>query len=195
MHARFSGRLIICATLLLSLNSFVFAQGGSSQSDLSPLQRMDVMRSKLESMRRSLNSAVSGLESQGSQSDKKNPDDPRQRLRGLDKEVGSLLSEVNDLRSKQERAERYDQTALDRLESSVVDLDKRVQAGLQSTASVRTTASNSGSSKGKKKKGKFFGLFGGGGDNKYEELTGTVAAGRDRVLFEEAAKEVRKGNH
>jgi len=69
--------------------------------------------------------------------------------------------------------------------------------GLQATASVRTTAANSGAaaSKGKKKKGKFLGLFGGGGNDKYEELTGTVAPGRDRVLFEEAAKEVRKGNH
>ncbi len=106
-----------------------------------------------------------------------------------------MLSEINDLRGKQERAERYDQTALDRLEVSVAELDKRVQAALQSTASVRTSATNSGSSKGKKKKGKFFGLFGGGDGNKYEELTGTVAPGRDRVLFEEAAKEVRKGNH
>lgn len=195
MHVRFGARLIICAGLLLVLNSLAFAQGGSSQSDLSPLQRMDVMRSKIESMRRSLNSAISGLESQSGEGDKKNPDDPRQRLRGLDKEAGSILSEINDLRSKQERAERYDQTALDRLEASVSDLDKRVQAALQSTASVRTNATNSGSSKGKKKKGRFFGLFGGGGDDKYEELTGTVAPGRDRVLFEEAAKEIRKGNH
>jgi len=194
MHFRFVARLIICAGLLLVLNSVAFAQGGSSQSDLSPLQRMDVMRSKIESMRRSLNSAISALESQG-QGDKKNPDDPRQRLRGLDKEAGSILSEINDFRSKQERAERYDQTALDRLETSVSELEKRVQAALQSTASVRTNAANSGSSKGKKKKGRFLGLFGGGGDDKYEELTGTVAPGRDRVLFEEAAKEVRKGNH
>jgi len=47
----------------------------------------------------------------------------------------------------------------------------------------------------KKKKGRFFGLLGGGGDDKYEELTSTVAPGRDRVLFEEAATQVRKGNH
>lgn len=126
--------------------------------------------------------------------EKKNPDDPRNRLRGLDKEVGTLLSEVNDIRGKHERSERFDQTALDRLETSVTDLNTRVQAGLQSTAGARTSAARSGDSK-KKKKGKFLGLFGGGGDNKYEELTGTVAAGRDRVLFVEAANEVRKGNH
>src|SRR6185503_787378 len=56
------------------------------------------------------------------------------------------------------------------------------------TAAVSTAAPK------KKKKGKFFGLLG-RGDNKYEELTGTVAPGRDRVLFEEAAKQVRKGQH
>ena len=39
-----------------------------------------------------------------------------------------------------------------------------------------------------------FGLFG-GGEDKYADLTGAAVAGRDRVLFEEAAKEVRKGHH
>lgn len=198
MHSRFGACLVICAALIFGLGGAAFAQGVSSQSELSPLQRLDVMRSKLDSLRRSLTSAISALGSQSqSEKEKKDPDDPRQRLRGLDKDVGSLLSEVNDLRGKQERSERYDQTALDRLETSVSELDKQVQMGLQATASVRTTAANSGnaSQKGKKKKGRLFGLFGGGGDNKYEELTGTVAPGRDRVLFEEAAKEVRKGNH
>lgn len=197
MHARFTTQLVICTALIFGVVGVASAQAAGAQSDLTPLQRCDVMRSKLESMRRSLNSAISGLDSQsGSQSEKekKNPDDPRERLRGLDKEIGSLLSEVNDIRGKQERAERYDQTTLDRLETSVMDLDTRVQRGLQATASVRTTAATT-SNKGKKKKGRLFGLFGGGGDDKYEELTGTVAPGRDRVLFEEAAKEVRKGNH
>ncbi len=199
MHCRSSVHLVICAVLIVGLGSAAFGQAGGSQSELSPLQRLDVMRSKLDSMRRSLNSAIAGLEAQGatqSDKEKKNADDPRQRLRGLDKEVGSLLSEINDLRGKQERSERYDQTALDRLETSVLDMDTRVQRGLQATASVRTTAANAKTApKGKKKKGRFFGLFGGGDNDKYEELTGTVAAGRDRVLFEEAAKEVRKGNH
>jgi outer membrane protein assembly factor BamD len=66
---------------------------------------------------------------------------------------------------------------------------------LQATAGARTTSVSTAPANKKKKKGRFFGLLGGGSDNKYEELTGTVAAGRDRVLFEEAAKEVRKGNH
>src|SRR5207253_3248281 len=80
---------------------------------------------------------------------------------------------------------------------SVADLSTRVQAALQSTAGERTASSTVTSSAPlrKKKKGRLFGLLGGGGDDKYAELTGTVAPGRDRVLFEEAAKQVRKGSH
>ena len=78
----------------------------------------------------------------------------------------------------------------------MADINTRVQAGLQATASARTTSAASGTAPAKKKKkGRLFGLLGGGEDDKYEELTGTVAAGRDRILFEEAVKEVRKGNH
>lgn len=196
MSFRFIALAALCVALGLGMFVTTLAQGGKPQSDLSALQRIEVMSSKLESMRRSLTNAISTMEPKGG--DKKvMADDPRQRLAGLEKEVASILSEVNDLRSKQERSERYDATALDRLESSVVDIDTRVQGGLQATASARTAgaASSVTSGKKKKKKGRFFGLLGGGGDDKYADLTGTVAAGRDRVLFEEAAKQVRKGSH
>ncbi|MEP6819903.1 MAG: outer membrane protein assembly factor BamD [bacterium] len=195
MHSRLSAHLVICAALVLLLAATALAQGSGAQSDLSPLQRLDVMHSKLDGMRRSLTSAISAIEPQ-SAGEKKNPDDPRERLRGLDKEVGSLISDVNNLRAKQERSERYDPTTLDRLEASVADLNNRVQAGLQGTAGARKSVSATAAApKKKKKKGRFFGLLGGGGDDKYEELTSTVAPGRDRVLFEEAVKEVRKGSH
>jgi outer membrane protein assembly factor BamD len=196
MHSRIGAHLVICAALVLALAGGAFPQESGTRSDLAPLQRLDVMKSKLESMRRSLTAAISSMGS-SSEKDKTNADDPRQRLRGLDKEIGSVLSEVNDVRTTQERAERYDTTVLDRLETSVADINTRVQAGLQATVSARTAVASSGNaSSKKKKKGGFLGLFGGGdGDNKYEELTGTVAPGRDRVLFVEAANEVRKGNH
>ena len=194
MHSRLSAHLLICAALVLALAATALAQGGA-QSELSPLQRLDVMHSKLDAMRRSLTSAISAMEPQRA-GEKKNPDDPRERLRGLDKEAGSLISEVNEIRGKQERSERYDPTTLDKLEASVTDLNTRVQAGLQSTASARKSVSATAAAPPrKKKKGRFFGLLGGGGDDKYEELTSTVAPGRDRVLFEDAVKEVRKGNH
>ena len=194
MRFRFIALAALGIALSLTLSMTALAQGGKQQqSDLSALQRLDVMRSKLESMRRSLNNAISTLEPKDK---KESPDDPRKRLQGLEKEVASILSEVNNIKAKQERSERYDTTELDRLETSVVDIDTRVQAGLQATASARSsTVASTTPAKKKKKKGRFFGLFGGGGDDKYADLTGTVAPGRDRVLFEEAARQVRKGSH
>jgi len=198
MKVRSLNSLGLALILLSSLFATALAQGGGrAQTELSAVQRMDVMTSKLDSMRRSLNSAISSIPG-SDKKEKPKADDPRERLRGLEKEVTSLSSELNDIRSKQDRAERYDPTTLDRLETSVTELDTRVQAALQATAGARA-ASNSenvaSSSQKKKKKGKLFGLFGGGGDDKYADLTGSVAPGRDRVLFEDAAKEVRKGNH
>lgn len=183
MHYRFMALATLCVALLVTATPMARAQG-KPQSDLSALQRLDVMRSKLETLRRSLNNAISSLPQKSS--DKKEAvDDPKKRLQGLEKEVSSILSEVNDIKGKQERSERYDATILDRLETSVVDIDTRAQAGLQATASARTASA--ASKPQKKKKGKFLGIFGGGDDDKYADLTGEVAPGRDRVLFEEAA--------
>lgn len=190
MKFRFPTLLGFC--ILLALAPAVLAQ--RTQTELSTPQRLDVMTSKLESMRRSLNSAISAMNTSNKNKDTKpNADDPVVRLRGLEKEVGSLLSEAHDIRAKHDRAEKYDATAIDRLESSVTELAARVETGLQSTASARTASNTSANATTKKKKkGRFFGLFG-GGEDKYADLTGAAAAGRDRVLFEEAAKEVRKG--
>lgn len=194
MHFRLAAKLAICASLVLCLAGVSLAQKSGGQSELSALQRLDVMKSKLDSMRRSLSSAISSMATPNDK-EKKNLDDPRERLRSLDKEAGSILSEVNDIRGKQERSERYDQTSIERLEASVTELNGRVEAGLQATAGARSASATAKSASPKKKKGKLFGLLGGGGDDKYEELTGTVAPGRDRVLFQEAAKEVRGGRH
>jgi outer membrane protein assembly factor BamD len=150
------------------------------------------MKSKLEAMRRSLTSAISAMNS-ADKGDKKNPDDPRERLRGLDKEVGSILSEISDIQTKEEKAEKYDTSRLSTLETSVTELNTRIEGVLQSTASARGETPNY---RPKEKGGRrFFGLLPAKKNDKYEELTGTVAPGRDRELFIEAAKEVRKGRH
>ncbi len=170
----------------------------SAQSGLSNLQRMDIMRSKLESVRRSLDSAIAAMNAKDTGKKEKNPDDPRERLRGLDKEVGSVLSEINDLRAKEERAEKYDTSKIEGLEVSVTELNTRVESALQSTAAARTAGSETSTDyrpKPQKGKRRMFGLLPGKSNDKYAELTGTVAPGRDRVLFVEAAREVRKGNH
>jgi outer membrane protein assembly factor BamD len=176
----------------------IVAQGqtGSAQSGLTPQQRVEVLRSKLEQTRRTLNSAIAGLNSKDSGDKDAGLDNPRTRLSGLEKEVGSLLSEVMDVRGKQERAERYDVSVVDKLEAAAADLDTRVQAGLRGTVSERQAYTASTETK-KKKKG-FFGKifpFGGSDKEKYSELIGTVAPGRDRVLFEEATTEARKNNY
>ena len=195
--------LVLCAALVGAAVPAAYGQtggGGGAQSGLTAAQRIEVLRSKLEQTRRTLNSAIAGLNAK--EGDKKaGADDARARLSGLEKEVGSLLGEVMDIRGRQERAEKYDATDIDKLEAALADLDSRVQAGLRATAGERqaTAASASAESKNKKKKGGgFFSKifpFGGGDKDKYSELIGTVAAGRDRVLFEEATKEARKDNY
>jgi len=192
--------LLIAALLApgLAQMSTAFAQQPQqARSDLSNTQRLNIMRSKLEAMRRSLSSAIAGMNS-GDKGDKtKNADDPRERLRGLDKEANSIVSEINDLQVKEDKAEKYDTSKISSLEQSVTDLNTRVDAALQATASARTSVNGETPNYKPKEKSKrrLFGLLPGKKNDKYEDLTGTVAPGRDRVLFIEAAKEVRKGNH
>ena len=197
MKSRFIILALFCAAVL-GLSPAAFGQTTPRQTELSTAQRLDVLSSKLDLMRRSLSSAIAAMPAADDKSKDKKPnaDDPVVRLKGLEKEVSSLNSEVNNLKSKNDKAEKFDPADVDRLESTVAELSTRVDAGLQQTASARTgsAVASSGTSKGKKKKGKLFGLFG-GGEDKYAELTGAAVAGRDRVLFEEAAKEVRKGHH
>ena len=198
MKSRFSILVVFCA-LVFVLPATGFAQKPSGQTELSTNQRLDVMASRLDLMRRSLNSALNAMEDKSKDAkdakDKKaNADDPVVRLRGLEKEASSLMSEVNDIRSKNDKGEKFDPTSVDRLEASVAELNTRVESGLQETASARKANVASNSTSKKKKKGRFFGLLG-GGEDKYADLTGTAAAGRDRVLFEEATKEVRKSHY
>ena len=197
MKYRFFILALFCVAVF-GLSQTAFGQKTGGQTELSTAQRLDVLSSKLDLMRRSLNSAIAAMPdgtSKDSKDKKANADDPVVRLKGLEKEVSSLTSEINNLKSKNDKAEKFDPADVDRLEQTVAELSGRVDTGLQQTASARTgSAAASSSSKGKKKKGKLFGLFG-GGEDKYADLTGAAVAGRDRVLFEEAAKEVRKGHH
>jgi outer membrane protein assembly factor BamD len=195
MKSRFLILAVFCA-LVFGLPKIGFAQKSGGQSELSTGQRLDVMSSKLDLMRRSLSSAIRVISNKpkDDKDAKANADDPVVRLKGLEKEVSSLSSEVNDLRTKNDKAEKFDTTAIDRLEGSVAELGTRVESTLQETAGLRNATAASNNNNKKKKKGKLFGLFG-GGEDKYADLTGAAVAGRDRVLFEEAAKEVRKGHH
>ena len=136
---RISLAFAIGATII-SLSSVALSQRDNksqTQSGLSNVQRMDVMRSKLEAMRRSLENAISGITAKDTGDKTKNADDPRERLRGLSKEVGSVLSDVNDLHGKEDRSEKYDSSKLESLEASVAELNTRAETVLTQTASAR----------------------------------------------------------
>jgi len=89
----FSSLLLIAALSVIPVAHPVAAlalPNAQGQNSATNYQRLTVMKSKLEAMRRSLSSAIAAMNS-GDKGDKKNADDPRERLRGLDKEVGSAL--------------------------------------------------------------------------------------------------------
>jgi outer membrane assembly lipoprotein YfiO len=169
-------------------------------ADGSPVQRIQVMRQKLETMRRSLSGARSVLkedkkEDKSKKDDKTNLETPLSRLSGLEKETSNLQSEVNSLSGKLDRSEKYESGDIAQLETSVSEMQTRVDAALTETASARANpVSDVGKPREPKKKKKFLGIFGGGTDE-YEELIGSVTPGRDRELFIAATKEVRKNNY
>src|SRR5918911_4626462 len=110
MYRRLVASVAICAMLILSVAApaLVRAQQqnrAQSGSDASPTQRLEVLRSRVEAMRRSLNGAIAGFNAQD-KGEKRTADDPRTRLSGLEKETGSVLSEINDALGKLGRAER-----------------------------------------------------------------------------------------
>lgn len=177
----------------LSLNGF--AQNTSSST---PLQRLEIMRQRLDAARRSLSSTISVVKDEGDdkKDDKNSLDTPLGRLRSIDKEGSSLQSEVNNLRGKVDRAEKYETSDIDSLEERVADYLSRVDKVLVETASSRANpVSDVGKERKIKKKKKFLGIFGGGGNDEYDELIGEVVPGRDRELFVEATKNVRKNRY
>jgi outer membrane protein assembly factor BamD len=191
----------LCAGLALGALPVRPLLVAARQQTVAPAQRIEVMRSKLETLRRALGAALAGLNAKDTGGKKPSADDPAVRLGGLDKEAGKLLGEVIDIRGKQERAERYDVASLDKLEAAVADLDSRVQAAMRETASERRDATPAQAAKTSvpaKKKGGFFSWifpFHGGGNDKYAEEVSTVAPGRDRQLFVDATHEARKENY
>jgi outer membrane protein assembly factor BamD len=168
-------------------------------------QRLSVARSRLDQLRRTLNGAIAQLNAGGGEKkDKEKPaDDASARLSGLEREAAQLVSELNDLNGRVERAEKFEAGDLDRLEASLTDLNERAEKALADTAGERRVAAAaaapaSSSKKKKKGGGGFLGLgklFGGDDDDKYAELMGGPQAGRDRQLFEEATRLARKSNY
>jgi outer membrane protein assembly factor BamD len=204
---------VMCAALVaglapagLSARTQQQKSGSRASGEGTPSQRVDVMRSRLDTLRRTLNTALASLNAGGEAEkkgkDKKSSDDAASRLRGLEREASQLSGDVVDIGAKIDRAEKYDAAQLDKLEASVADLNDRAQKALQETAGERRVAAADAPQTAPKKKkggGGFLGLghlFGHGDDaDKYAELMSGAKPGRDRELFEEAAKLARKSNY
>jgi len=186
---------VALAIFALSVTSF----GQDKAGDGSPLQRLDVLGSKLDAMRRSISGAESALKTENKadkkKDDKEQLDSPLGRLQAMEKEITRTQSDVNNLRGKVDRGEKYDVADIAQLEATVADLHSRSDKVLVDTASARANPeSNVGKPREIQKKKKFLGIFGGGGNDEYDELIGTVTPGRDRELFVVATREVRKKN-
>ncbi len=203
---------VVFAALCAILSACVpvgMARAQGAQNGATPYQRLEIVRQRVESQRRALTSAIATLGgdagAQKSKKDKKDaPDsagaanDASARLAGLEKEAASLLSEVSDLRARLDHSERFDASDIDKLESAAGDLNGRVETALRETAGARRASTAATTKKpNNKKKGSLIGrLLGrGGGDSEIDELTGTVAPGRDRELFAAGSKHARKGDY
>ncbi len=168
-----------------------------AQKDGTPTQRLDVIRQQLENMKKSLKSSAKVVEEDKStkKEDKDNPETPFGKLLSLEKETNSLSNEVNNLRGKISRADKFEVSEVDGLEDRTSELRIRVNDTLLETAEFRSQdVSEEGKTRKVKKKKKFLGIFG-GGEDEYEELLGTVTPGRDKELFVVATREIRKKNY
>lgn len=190
----------ILLSLMLAL-AFVIPTFAQKEGTVS--QRLEIMRERLETMKRSLNTAASSLKSDAKEDKSKKEDKsaletPLGRLTSLEKEVQKTLTEVNALRGKIDRAEKYESSEVDQTESLVSELGTRVDNTLTETAKQRAVAtSNVGKSREvKQKTKKLLWLIPIGKErDEYEELIGNITPGRDRELFIVATREVRKGNY
>ncbi len=191
----------VLLSLLMVAGLVLCGFGQVKPADGTASQRLDVMGQKLSIMRRSLTSAASVLKEENKddkskKDDKEKTDTPLGRLLSLEKDAARLQSDVNSLKSKIDRGDKFENSEVDSLEQAVSELQTRVDTAQLETAAARATpTSNVGKPREKKQKKKFLGIFGGGGSDEYEDLIGNVSPGRDRELFIVATREVRKKNY
>lgn len=189
----FTSVFVVTVGILAVSDSFAQARPGEG----TPIQRLQVMREKLEAIRRSANGALSGIRQEGrdTKEERENADSPAARLRSVESEASRLQSDVISLRNKLDRNEKYEASEIDQLEIAVTELQTRADLVFTETAAARANPQSTvGQPREVKKKKKFLGIFGGGGNDEYDELLGTVSPGRDRELFVSATREVRKKN-
>jgi len=189
-------RALVLFVFVVSIgSSVVFAQ--DDRESRTPSQRLQLLTQRIDSMQRSINSAISAVRADEKEKKKdknaSNLDSPLVRLNSIKKDLGNLDGDIGSLKAKVDRAEKYESEDITALEERVAEIQPVVDRALGETASARLVAGSG--SDDKKKKGKFLGIFGRGGSDEFDELLGGVAPGRDRELFVVATREVRKGNY
>src|ERR1700733_12608185 len=130
--------IIISLIFVLALSLFTPAQQSKTDTNASPVQRLEVLHQKIESMRRSLSGALSSLKEDAKddrgkkdkKDDKSATETPAGRLRGLDKEADKMQSDINNLRGKLDRSEKYQMSDIEQLETTVSEFQTRVDNAL-----------------------------------------------------------------
>lgn len=182
---------------VVSLASFS-AVAQSESETRTPTQRLQLLAQRVDSMERSINSAISAVRAdekernKGKDKNATNLDSPLVRLNSIKKDLSNLDGDIGSLKAKVDRADKYEDEEITTLEERVAEIQPVVDRALGETASARLVG-DSGS--GEKKRGRFLGIFGRGGGDEFDELLGGVAPGRDRELFVVATREVRKANY
>src|SRR5687768_307807 len=171
--------------ILLSLLFVLSFAAAPVWAQNTPVQRLEVMRQKVETMRRSLDSALSVMKDDSKdkkKDDKSGLETPVSRLKSLEKDASRVQSEINNLRGKIDRSEKYEISDVDQLETSVSELQTRVDNTLTETASARANpTSDVGKPREiKEKTRKLLWIIPIGKErDEFEELIGNVTPGRD----------------
>jgi hypothetical protein len=105
--------LLLFIAILIASTTLASAQGRPGEG--TDLQRLEVMREKLDRIRRSLNSVIAVLKEENKEDkrrkdDEKKLDTPLGRLVALEKDASRLNSDVNSLRGKADRGEKYERS-------------------------------------------------------------------------------------
>jgi len=133
-------------------SSVVFGQ--DDRDSRTPSQRLQLLSQRIDAMERSINSAISAVraDEKDKKKDKKsaNLDSPLVRLNSIKKDLNNLDGDIGSLKSKVDRAEKYESEDITNLEDRVAEIQPVVDRALGETASARLVA-DSGSGDKKKK--------------------------------------------
>ncbi|MBK8302541.1 MAG: hypothetical protein IPK98_03690 [Chloracidobacterium sp.] len=128
---RFITKRTVFVAIISSLMLSAIGFGQTKQGDGTPLQRLEVMREKLDRMRRSLSSVAAAIKEENKddkskKDDKDKPGTPLGRLVNLEKRQQDCKVTSITFAEKVDRGEKYERADLDTLEQVVAEFQARV---------------------------------------------------------------------